>query len=54
MRAMYGKRSTTELTTAEVSKVFEQLAHMLGEKFGIEMVFPSVEETDAYINSIKE
>lgn len=54
MCAMYGKGSTTELTTAEVSKVFDQLQRMLGEKFGLEIAFPSVEETEEYISSLIE
>lgn len=50
-QAMYGKKSTTELTTAEVSKVYEQLAHIIGEKHGVELSFPSQEETSNYLNS---
>lgn len=42
-KAMYGKESTTELTTAEVSKVYEQLAKIIGEKHGVDISFPSVE-----------
>lgn len=42
-KAMYQKESTTELTTAQVDKVFEQLAHILGEKYGLELTFPSIE-----------
>jgi hypothetical protein len=48
---MYQKKSTTELTTAEVSKVYEQMAHIIGEKFGVEISFPSQEETENYIKS---
>lgn len=54
MKAMYNKSSTTQLNTNEVSKVFEQLQKMLGEKFGIEMTFPSIEEMDSYINSLEQ
>ncbi len=43
-KAMYGKRSTTELSTTEISKVWEQLNQILGEKYGVENVeFPSVD-----------
>lgn len=40
---MYQKKSTTELETKEVDRVFEQLAKILGEHHGIEMSFPSIE-----------
>lgn len=39
------KQSTTELTTDEVSKVYEVLNRFLGEKHGIYVPFPSEEET---------
>lgn len=42
--AVMGKKSTTELTTKDIDKVFEILNRHLGEKFGIELEFPSVEE----------
>jgi hypothetical protein len=41
--AMYGKGSTTQLTTAEVDRVYEQLMKILGEKFGLEVSFPSID-----------
>lgn len=44
-KAMYQKQSTTELETAEVSRVYEVLNRHLGEKFGIHTPFPSIEET---------
>ena len=49
--AMYQKKSTTELTTAEVSKVYEQLAKIIGEKHGVEIEFPSYQETKNYLES---
>ena len=52
-KAMFNKESTTELSTAEVSKVYEQIAHILGDKFGVELDFPSEQELDSYINSFK-
>ena len=39
-----GKESTTELTTVEIDKVFETLNRHLGEKLGVHVSFPSVEE----------
>lgn len=48
---MYAKKSTTELTTKEVSKVYEQLGKILGEKFGAEVDFPSYEQTQSYLKS---
>lgn len=52
-KAMYGKESTTELTTDEVSKVHAMLMNMLVEKFPeIDYVdFPSEETTENYLNS---
>lgn len=48
---MYTKKSTTELNTKEVSKVYEQLGKILGEKFGTEVDFPSYEQTENYLKS---
>ncbi|MGI9118443.1 MAG: hypothetical protein ACR2IQ_02750 [Minisyncoccia bacterium] len=50
-KAMYQKESTTELNTAEVSKVYEQLAHILGEKFGAEVEFPNYQQTKEFIET---
>ena len=43
MTAQFGKKSTTELTTREVSEVFNTITRHLGEKFGLFVDFPSVE-----------
>lgn len=48
---MFDKKSTTELNTAQVSKVYEQLGKILGEKFGAEVDFPSYQITKAYLES---
>lgn len=53
-KVMLDKDSTTELTTDEVSKVFEQLAHIIGEKHGVEIEFPSQLQTKEYINSLQK
>jgi hypothetical protein len=37
------KKSTTELTTDEVSKVYETINRFMGEKFGVHVGFPSEE-----------
>lgn len=43
-QAYLGKRSTTELSTAEVNKVYELLSRHLGEKFGLDVPeFPHAE-----------
>lgn len=39
-----GKRSTTELTTKEIDVVFETINRHIGEKFGIHIPFPSIED----------
>jgi len=43
-RAMYQKESTAQLTTVELQHVFETLNRHLGEKFGLHVPFPSLEE----------
>jgi len=43
-RAQVMKGSTTELNTSEVSKIYETLNRHLGEKTGVFVPFPSVEE----------
>lgn len=45
------KKSTTDLTTAEVSQVWEHINRHFGEKFGIHVKFPSIEQTKEYIKS---
>lgn len=42
-RAQLNKKSTTELTTIEIDQVFDTITKHLGEKFGIELMFPSIE-----------
>lgn len=39
--AMYGKRSTTELTTDEVDRVYEAVNHFISSHFHIHVPFPS-------------
>lgn len=41
--AMYKKKSTTELTTKELTKVEEVITREMGEKFGMQVDFPSIE-----------
>lgn len=48
------KKSSTELTTAEVSQVWEVINRHLGEKLGIHVPFPSVEQTKEYENSLTQ
>lgn len=43
MEAQIGKKSTTELTTTDIDQVFNTIVRHLGNKFGIEIDFPSVE-----------
>lgn len=49
-RAKYGKVSTTELTTVELQDCVEELTRILGNS-GITMGFPTVEDTEEYLNS---
>lgn len=43
-REQLGKERTRDLTTKEVSKVYETLNRYLGEKHGVTVMFPSVED----------
>lgn len=43
MKVMLNKKSTTEMTTKDIDKVMDTLTRHLGERFGIEILFPSVE-----------
>ena len=45
MQAMLQKHSTTEMDSAEVSRVWLVLNRHLGEKFGVTVPFPSDEES---------
>jgi hypothetical protein len=43
-KAMLQKESTASLTPVELQQVYEQLAKIIGEKHGVEIDFPSMEE----------
>ncbi len=42
--AQLNKVSTTELTTMEIDQVFDTINRYLGEKFGLHIPFPSIDE----------
>ena len=42
--AQLNKKSTTELTTKEIDAVFDTITRHIGEKFGIYVPFPSIDE----------
>lgn len=42
--AQLTKISTTELTTVEIDEVFDTINRHLGEKFGLHVPFPSINE----------
>lgn len=44
-KAQLLKESTTELTTAEVDKVYETVNRLMAEKFDLHVPFPSDEES---------
>lgn len=44
MEAMYEITSTTEMTTGQVTKVYETINRHMAEKFGLSEPFPSIEE----------
>jgi len=39
-----GERSTTKLGTKDIDKIYDTITRHLGEKFGISVMFPSLEE----------
>ena len=43
MEIQLGKESTTEMTTKDIDKVFDTITRHIGEKFGLEVSFPSIE-----------
>lgn len=49
-RAKFHKQSTADLTTNEIQEVYEEMSRHVAQ-FGIYMAWPSIEETDNYINS---
>lgn len=51
-KVMLDKEHTSDLFTDEVSKVFEQLAHIIGETHKVEIHFPSQEQTESYIKRL--
>lgn len=55
-KALFNKESTTELNTSEVTKVHEQLMMALQDKLKeLDFIdFPSQEQTESYIKSLKE
>jgi len=47
------KESTADLSTDEINKIYEVLNRHIGEKFSLNVLFPSEEHTEAYLQSIK-
>ena len=43
-KKMFAKRSTTQLSSDEVTKVYEVLNRAIGERTGIHIPFPSIEQ----------
>lgn len=43
-QAQLGKQSTTVLTTKEIDEVFDTINKHLGERLGVHIPFPSIEE----------
>ena len=54
MKAQLGKKSTTEMTTKDIDKVFNTIVRHLGQKFGIEIEFPSMDITYQLLKERKE
>jgi len=54
LKAMTGKDSTTQMTTGEITTIWEALNLALGTRMGIHVPFPSQEQTGAYQKSLKK
>ncbi len=52
--AILGKKSTKELTTAEVNKVYEMVSVFLANQFEISLPFPSYEDSPNYLQSLEQ
>lgn len=50
--AKFGVDSTADLTTTQINEVWVDLAKALEENTGVEIGFPSQENTDEYFNSL--
>ena len=49
------KHSTTELSTKDIDKVFETINRFIGDRFGLHIAFPSIEEQmNEYYKEAKE
>lgn len=53
-KVMFGKKSTTELTTAEVDKIYQVMSMFLAREFDISIPFPSEEQTKEYLSSYEK
>lgn len=49
----YGKTSTTELSTDEINKIYEEVNRHVSQ-WGIHIAFPSYENTDEYLQSCED
>ena len=50
--AKFGVDSTADLTTTQINEVWVDLAKALEQNTGVEINFPSQENTDEYFNSL--
>ena len=51
MKALTGKESTTEMTTAEVNRVYEELDYRIGQLTGVTVPFPHKDNDDPEVQS---
>jgi hypothetical protein len=49
-KALYGKRSTTELTTAEVTRIYDVINKTIGERIHVFVPFPSLETLEIKVS----
>jgi hypothetical protein len=53
-KSKYGVESTTELTTAQINPIWEELTKAVSEATGVYVNFPSQETTQEYLQSYEQ
>ncbi len=54
MKQMLGKESTTEMNRTDITTIWEALNLAFGTRLGVQVDFPSQEQTTSYLESLKK
>ena|SRR3990167_1766404 len=52
-KTVFEKKSTTELSTAEINKVYEMVSMFLAKNFEIDLPFPNYEDSKEYLLTLE-